>query len=132
VVRLKTEDIDSNRMLIHIKGAKGRKDRYTLLSEKALEILKQYWRKYRPEKWLFGGAKEGRYLSTRTADKIFRNTCDKAGIKKDASLHVLRHSFATHLLESGTGLRYIQELLGHSHSKTTEIYTHVSMKSLER
>ena len=130
VVRLKTEDLDSNRMLIHIKGAKGRKDRYTLLSEKALQILKQYWRKYRPEKWLFGGAKEGRYLSARTADKIFRNACDKAKIKKDVSLHVLRHSFATHLLEGGTDLRYIQELLGHSHSKTTEIYTHVSMKSL--
>lgn len=130
IVRLKTEDIDSNRMLIHIQGAKGRKDRYTLLSEKALEILKQYWRKYRPEKWLFGGAKEGRYLSSRTADKIFRNACDKAGIKKDVSFHVLRHSFATHLLEGRTDLRYIQELLGHSHSKTTEIYTHVSMKSL--
>lgn len=113
-----------------IKGAKGRKDRYTLLSEKALEILNQYLRKYRPEKWLFVGAKEGRYLSTRTADKIFTNACDKAGIKKDVSLHVLRHSFATHLLEGGTDLRYIQELLGHSHSKTTEIYTHVSTKSL--
>jgi site-specific recombinase XerD len=94
VVRLKTEDIDSNRKLIHIKGAKGRKDRYTLLSEKALEILNQYRRKYRPEGWLFGGAKEGRYLSARTADKIFTNACDKAGIKKDVSLHVLRHSFA--------------------------------------
>lgn len=130
VIRLKPEDIDSNRMLIHIKGAKGRKDRYTLLSQKALEILNQYCRKYRPEKWLFGGAKEGRYLSARTADKIFRNACEKAGIKKDVSLHVLRHSFATHLLEGGTDLRYIQELLGHSHSKTTEIYTHVSTKSL--
>jgi site-specific recombinase XerD len=130
VVRLKTEDIDSNRKLIHIKGAKGRKDRYTLLSERALEILKQYLRKYRPEKWLFGGAREGRYLSARTADKIFRNACEKSGIKKDVSLHALRHSFATHLLEAGTDLRYIQELLGHSHCKTTEIYTHVSTKSL--
>lgn len=117
VVRLKPEDIDSKRMLIHIKGAKGRKDRYVMLSEKALEILRQYWKKYRPEKWLFSGAKEGRYLSTRTADKIFRNACDKAGIKKDVSLHTLRHSFATHLLEGGTDLRYIQELLGHSHTK---------------
>jgi len=130
VVRLKPEDIDSKRMLIHIKGAKGRKDRYTLLSEKALEILRQYWRKYKPEKWLFGGAKEGRYLSIRSVDKIFRNACEKAGIKKDVSMHTLRHSFATHLLEGGTDLRYIQELLGHAHSKTTEIYTHVSTKSL--
>ncbi len=130
VVKLKPEDIDSKRMLIHIKGAKGRKDRYTLLSERALEILREYWRKYKPEKWLFGGAKEGRYLSIRSVDKIFRNACDKTGIKKDVSVHTLRHSFATHLLEGGTDLRYIQELLGHAHSKTTEIYTHVSTKSL--
>lgn len=130
LVKLKIEDIDSKRMLIHIKGSKGRKDRYTLLSEKALEILRQYWRKYKPEKWLFGGAKEGRYLSTRTADKIFRVACENAGIRKEVSLHTLRHSFATHLLEGGTDLRYIQELLGHTHSKTTEIYTHVSTKSL--
>jgi len=130
VVRLKPEDIDSKRMLIHIKGAKGRKDRYTLLSETALGILREYWKKYRPEKWLFGGAKEGRYLSIRSVDKIFRNACDKTEIKKDVSVHTLRHSFATHLLEGGTDLRYIQELLGHAHSKTTEIYTHVSTKSL--
>jgi len=95
-----------------------------------MQILNQYCRKYRPEKWLFGGAKEGRYLSTRTADKIFQNACEKAGIKKDITVHTLRHSFATHLLESGTDLRYIQELLGHAHSKTTEIYTHVSTQSI--
>lgn len=130
VVKLKAEDIDSKRMLIHIKGAKGRKDRYTLLSETVLETLRAYWRKYRPQKWLFEGAREGRYLSTRTADKIFVNACEKAGIKKEVSFHTLRHSFATHLLEGGTDLRYIQELLGHTHSKTTEIYTHVSTKSL--
>ncbi|MBI4653963.1 MAG: tyrosine-type recombinase/integrase [Nitrospirae bacterium] len=130
VVKLKAEDIDSKRMLIHVKGAKGRKDRYTLLSETVLETLRAYWRKYRPQKWLFEGAREGRYLSTRTADKIFVNACEKAGIKKEVSFHTLRHSFATHLLEGGKDLRYIQELLGHTHSKTTEIYTHVSTKSL--
>jgi site-specific recombinase XerD len=130
VVKLKVEDVDSKRMLIYIKGAKGRKDRYTLLSETVLEILRQYWKKYKPQKWLFEGAKDGRYLSTRTADKIFRNACEKTGIKKDISFHAFRHSFATHLLEGGTDLRYIQELLGHAHSKTTEIYTHVSTKSL--
>ncbi len=102
----------------------------TILSEKALQILRQYWKKYRPEKWLFEGAKAGRYISTRTVDKIFRDACEKAGINKEVSLHTLRHSFATHLLEGGTDLRYIQELLGHTHSKTTEIYTHVSTKSL--
>ncbi|MEW6418353.1 MAG: tyrosine-type recombinase/integrase [Nitrospirota bacterium] len=89
VVRLKVEDIDSKRMLIHIKGSKGRKDRYTLLSEKALNILREYWRKYKPVKWLFEGAREGRYLSIRSVDKIFRNACDKAGIKKDVSVHTL-------------------------------------------
>jgi len=130
VVRLKTEDIDSKRMLIHIKGAKGRKDRYTLLSEKALEILRAYWREYKPVKWLFEGFRDGRYISTRTVQAIFEQAKENAGIKKEISVHTLRHSFATHLLEGGTDLRYIQELLGHVSSKTTEIYTHVSQKSL--
>ena len=130
VVRLKIEDIDSKRMLIHIKGAKGRKDRYTLLSEMALEILRKYWRDYKPEKWLFEGARKERYISTRTVQHILEHACTQAGIRKDISVHTLRHSFATHLLEGGTDLRYIQELLGHAHSKTTEIYTHVSTKSL--
>ena len=127
VVKLKPEDIDVKRGLIHIKGSKGRKDRYTLLSK---HVLKEYWKKYRPQKWLFEGAKEGKHLSTRAAEKIFQNACKKAGITKEVSFHSLRHSFATHLLESGTDLRYIQELLGHVHSKTTEIYTHVSTKDL--
>lgn len=130
VVRLKPEDIDSKRMLIHIKGSKGRKDRYTLLSEKTLEVLRAYWRKYKPEKWLFEGARDGRYLSIRSVQKVFEQACDKAGIRKEITIHGLRHSFATHLLEGGTDLRYIQELLGHKDSKTTEIYTHVSTKSL--
>ena len=130
VVKLKPEDIDSDRMLIHIKGAKGRKDRYTMLSEAVLLVLREYWGKYRPGKWLFGGAKADRFLSTRTVQKILKHACEKAGIKKDISVHSLRHSFATHLLESGTDLRYIQELLGHAHSKTTEVYTHVSTKSI--
>ncbi len=130
VVRLKPEDIDSERMLIHIKGAKGRKDRYTLLSGTALLTLQEYRKKYNPLKWLFEGARDGRYISTRTVEKILEHACQKAGLKKDISVHTLRHSFATHLLESGTDLRYIQELLGHAHCKTTEIYTHVSTKSL--
>jgi site-specific recombinase XerD len=130
VVKLKIEDIDSKRMLIHIKGSKGRKDRYTMLSETALDILRRYWREYKPEKWLFEGARAGRYLSTRTVEKILEHACEKANIRKDVSVHTLRHSFATHLLEGGTDLRYIQELLGHKDSKTTEIYTHVSTKSI--
>ena len=132
VVKLKPEDIDSKRMLIRIKGAKGRKDRYTLLSEMALEILRKYWRDYKPDKWLFEGAKKERYISTRTVQHILEHACTQAGIRKDISVHTLRHSFATHLLEGGTDLRYIQELLGHAHSKTTEIYTHVSTKSLSK
>jgi len=130
VIRLKPEDIDSKRKLIHIKGSKGRKDRYTLLSETVLKTLREYWNKYRPQKWLFEVAREEKHLSARTADKIFKNACDKAGITKKVSFHSLRHSFATHLLEGGTDLRYIQELLGHAHSKTTEVYTHVSRKNL--
>ncbi len=130
VVRLKPEDIDGKRMLIHIRGAKGRKDRYTMLSETALKVLREYKEQYKPVNWLFEGARSGRYLSTRSAEKIFENACKKAQIGKDVSVHTLRHSFATHLLESGTDLRYIQEILGHQHSKTTEIYTHVSTKSI--
>jgi site-specific recombinase XerD len=130
VVRLKPEDIDSNRMLIHIRGSKGRKDRYTMLSKRALETLNRYWKVYKPTKWLFEGARAGRYISIRTVQKIFEHACEKAGMKKDITVHTLRHSFATHLLETGTDLRYIQELLGHAHSKTTEIYTHVSTQSI--
>ncbi|PIU67835.1 MAG: integrase [Armatimonadetes bacterium CG07_land_8_20_14_0_80_40_9] len=130
VVKLKPEDIDSRRMLMHIKGAKGRKDRYTMLSETALKILREYWQEYKPVKWLFQGAKADRYISIRTVQKILEHACQNAGIKKEITVHTLRHSFATHLLEGGTDLRYIQELLGHAHSKTTEIYTHVSTKSI--
>lgn len=130
VIRLKVEGIDSDRMLINIKDAKGRKDRYTMLSKTALEVLRDYWSQYKPEIWLFEGTRADRHLSTRTVEKILEHACEKAGIKKDISVHTLRHSFATHLLESGTDLRYIQELLGHKNSKTTEIYTHVSTKSI--
>jgi len=132
VVKLRPEDIDSQRKLIHIRGSKGRKDRYTVLSEVAWESLGKYQEKYKPTKWLFPGARPQRHISTRTVQAIFEQAKEKAGIRKDVTVHSLRHSFATHLLESGVDLRYIQELLGHKHSKTTEIYTHVSNKSLSR
>ncbi|MGC8754864.1 MAG: tyrosine-type recombinase/integrase, partial [Thermosulfidibacteraceae bacterium] len=122
--------MDSERMLIHVKGAKGRKDRYTILSETALKILREYWKQYKPGKWLFEGARDGMYLSTRTVEKILEHACKRSNIRKEVLVHTLRHSFATHLLEGGTDLRYIQELLGHKDSKTTEIYTHVSTKSI--
>lgn len=130
VVKLKMEDIDSDRMMLGIRGGKGRKDRCTMLSGKALQLLSTYFKEYNPSKWLFEGQRPGRYLSMRTVEKIFEHAKKKAGITKDATVHTLRHSFATHLLESGTDLRYIQELLGHASSKTTEIYTHVSAKSI--
>lgn len=132
VVRLRVEDIDSARRLIHIRGAKGRKDRYTILSQVALEALRIYFKRYHPEKWLFPGAKPERHIHERTVQKIFGQAREAAGIRKDVSVHTLRHSFATHLLEAGTDLRYIQELLGHKSSKTTEIYTHVSERGIGR
>jgi integrase/recombinase XerD len=131
VVRLRIIDIDSTRMLVHIVQGKGRKDRYTVLSQTALEVLREYVKKCRPEKWLFQGADPSRHITERTVQKIFEKTKDKAGIQKKVSVHTLRHSFATHLLEGGVDLRYIQELLGHQSSKTTEIYTHVTEKSIK-
>jgi site-specific recombinase XerD len=130
VVKLKPEDIDSKRKLIFIRAAKGKKDRYSILSKVALYTLRQYYDEYRPKKWLFNGGTKENHITIRTAQRIFENACGKANIRKEVGIHSLRHSFATHLLESGVDLRYIQELLGHKSSKTTEIYTHVSNKSL--
>ncbi len=131
VSSLKVNDIDSNRMLIHLRQGKGRKDRYTILSSGALEILRKYYAaQYKLDDWLFPGEEKGAHISERTIQKIFVNACKYASIDKRVSVHSLRHSFATHLLEAGIDLRYIQELLGHSSSKTTEIYTHVSIKDL--
>jgi len=131
-VRLKPENIDSKRMLVFIKNAKGRKDRYTILSKTALEVLREYWQEYRPKKWLFSGQEKERHITTRTVEKIFSNACQFAKILKPVTVHSLRHSFATHLLESGVDLRYIQEILGHKSSKTTEVYTYVGTKDLGR
>lgn len=130
VVKLKPTDIDSDRMLIHIIQGKGKKDRYTILSETALSILRQYVKVYKPEHWLFPGQHPDKHLTERSVQKVFDNARIDAKIRKDVSVHNLRHSFATHLLEGGVNLRYIQELLGHSSSKTTEIYTHVTQKNL--
>ena len=132
VVKLKPEDIDAERKMIHVKGAKGRKDRYTILSDVALDTLNEYIRRYKPQRWLFPGVNPARHLTTRSVQTIFEQACEKAKITKDVSVHSLRHSFATHLLEGGVDLRYTQELLGHKSSKTTEIYTHVSNRDLSQ
>lgn len=129
LLNLTPADIDSQRKLIAIRGGKGRKDRMTLLSENALTLLRQYYREYKPKHWLFEGADGGKYHA-RSVQNVFHRAKEKAGISKPATVHTLRHSFATHLLEQGTDLRYIQELLGHSSSKTTEIYTHVSTRAI--
>jgi site-specific recombinase XerD len=129
-VRLRLQDIDGDRGLIWLRGAKGKKDRCTLLSGILLEQLRQYYKVYQPAEYLFEGGDGRRYLSERSVQHIFERAVEKAGIIKDVSVHSLRHSFATHLLENGTDLRYIQTILGHSSSKTTEIYTHVSRNVL--
>lgn len=131
VVRLKPEHIDINRKLIYVKKAKGKKDRYTLLSQKAIKMYNLYMKKYKPEKWLFPGRNKYNHLTERSVQNIFKNACKKAKIKKDVKVHTLRHSFATHLHENGVDIRYIQLLLGHKSTKTTEIYTHVSKFDIE-
>jgi site-specific recombinase XerD len=108
------------------------KDRYTLLADSALNELRDYYKVYKPKEFLFEGWNGRRHYSERSVQHIFERAVQRAGIRKHVSVHTLRHSFATHLLEGGTDLRYIQELLGHDSSKTTEIYTHVSTRSLGR
>jgi integrase/recombinase XerD len=130
VLNLKPADIDSERMLIHVKNAKGNKDRYTLLSQKALVLLREYYLVYKPQKYLFEG-QNGQQYSDRAAQQVLKIVAARAGILKRITLHSLRHSFATHLLENGTDIRYIQNLLGHSSPKTTMIYTHVSQASVQ-
>lgn len=129
-LNLKMSDIDSDRMLIHIRNAKGKKDRYTLLSKKVLAILREYYAVYTPKEYLFEGA-TGLQYSQRAAQAMLKVIAKRAGVEKRITLHSLRHSFATHLLENGTDLRYIQDLLGHNSPKTTMIYTHVSQAHVQ-
>ena len=128
LVRLRWEDLNEERKMIHIHSGKGGKDRFTILSDVIVKMLSDYWHLYQPRNWLFEGLKAGKQYSIRSAEKVFENTARAAGITKKVSIHSLRHAFATHLLEQGTDIRYIQELLDHQSVKTTEIYTHVSRR----
>lgn len=131
LLRLKIGDIDSKRNIVNVRQSKGKKDRIVPLSLKLLEMLREYYRGYKPEVWLFEGQEKGMQYDERSLQLVLKKAVNKAGIKKEVSLHWLRHSYATHLLEAGTDLRYIQELLGHSSSRTTEIYTHVSTRMIQ-
>jgi site-specific recombinase XerD len=126
VTNLKIEDIDSKRMLIHIKDGKGKKDRIVPLSETVLLLLREYYKQYRPTKYLFNGLNSNQY-TIQSCQKLYKKYIDQ-----NSSIHTLRHSSFTNLLESGTDLRIIQKLAGHSSSKTTEIYTHVSTQILSK
>ncbi|WP_353056294.1 tyrosine-type recombinase/integrase [Paenibacillus sp. MER 99-2] len=132
VVRLRCSDLDIERQTLIVRQGKGQKDRRTLLSNLAWEIVQEYITEYKPHRWLFPGQSSDRHLTERSVQKVFEEARLRAGIVKKVSIHILRHSFATHLLENGTDLRYIQELLGHTSARTTQRYTHVSTKNIQR
>lgn len=130
LIHLRLSDIDSHRMMVRIEEGKGRKDRYVPLSPELLQTLRQYWKRYRPEPWLFVGDKPDRSLGLRTAQLVFTHAREKTPIKKAVSIHSLRHAFATHLLEAGVNLRVIQLLLGHRSLRTTQGYLRVARTTL--
>jgi site-specific recombinase XerD len=130
VVTLKLEHIDLSCKVIYVRLGKGRKDRCTLLSEKAADLMTEYCAFFGIQTWLFPGQPATKHLSIRSAQHIFEKALRNAGILKNISIHSLRHSFATHLLENGTDIRYIQALLGHSSLRTTERYTHIARRSI--
>lgn len=129
---LKLGDIDGARKVLWVRGGKGAKDRMLPLSDKVLLMLRDYYKGYRPKVWLFEGDRAGEPYSEGSIQAVFKQACKRAKIEQKATLHWLRHSYATHLLEAGTDLRYIQDLLGHKSSRTTEIYTHVSNRALSQ
>lgn len=132
LLHLSIKDVHSERNLLLIKQSKGKKDRIVPISDKTISMLREYYKIYKPLTWLFEGQKRGEPYGERSIQLVLNQALEKTKIKKPATLHWLRHSYATHLLESGTDLRYIQELLGHSSSRTTEIYTHVSTKNIQQ
>jgi integrase/recombinase XerD len=131
LLNLRIGDIDMNRNIVFIRGGKGRRDRQSVMAQSLNPLIKEYLTKYNPKFWLFEGPNEVRY-SESSLRQVFHRAAKKAGVKKQVRLHMLRHSFATHLLEAGTSTRYIQVLLGHESSKTTEVYAHVSRFALDK
>lgn len=131
IVNMKIKDIDGQRMVINVRQAKGRKDRQVMLSQKILILLREYYKKYMPKEYIFEGQRGGQY-SKRSIQKALEQAKQKAGVKKKGAVHAFRHSFATHLLEGGTDIFSIKELLGHTSIKTTAIYAHVSKRHLEK
>jgi integrase/recombinase XerD len=132
LLNLTLKDILSDRGLLFIRQSKGKKDRVVPISNKLIEMLRDYYKAFKPKIWLFEGHLSGEKYSESSIQLVLNQAVTKAKIDKPVSLHWLRHSYATHLLENGTDLRYIQELLGHSSSRTTEIYTHVSTRNLQQ
>ena len=132
LLNLTLKDVLSDRNLLYIRQSKGKKDRVVPISHKTIEMLRDYYKAFKPKTWLFEGQEVGKKYSERSIQLVLNQAVEKAKIVKPVSLHWLRHSYATHLLENGTDLRYIQELLGHSSSRTTEIYTHVSTRNLQQ
>jgi site-specific recombinase XerD len=130
LINLKINDIDTQRMLIQIRNSKGNKDRQVQLAEQIHQLIKRYNNEYKPKQFLFNGLNSYQY-STASIQKIIKRAAIKAGIRKNVTPHTLRHSFATHLLEDGIDIRYIQTILGHSNIQTTQIYTHVSSRHLK-
>jgi integrase/recombinase XerD len=122
---LRIGDIDSKNMQVFVSLGKGKKDRYTILSESCLELLREYFKAYRPTHWLFEGETFDKHYAERTVEKVFRKSLLKSGVLKDACVHTLRHSFATHLIESGAELCHVQALLGHASIQTTSKYIHL-------
>lgn len=124
-LNLKISDIDSKRMMVRIENSKGNRDREVMLSDNLLILLREYYKIYKPKKYVFEGQSGGKYTA-RSAEQVFKKGLQNAKIKKEASLHTLRHSYATHLIEQGIDIRIVQELLGHKNIKTTQIYTHIT------
>ncbi|HSN23967.1 MAG TPA: site-specific integrase [Methylomicrobium sp.] len=130
LVNLKITDIHRNTMRISVRQAKGRKDRYVILSSVCLAQLEKYWKAYRPAEWLFYGYRENQPISIRAVQHAYEDAKKRAGIARGRGIHTLRHSFATHMLESGSGIFQLQKFLGHRHLKTTLVYAHISEENI--